>query len=162
MATKVRSSSASSSTTAAGDARPQNDTTVSKAGSRIPRIGAAGSQIVFDAAALLDEEVAAGIVAAKKMQKRFQKERRVDPDDFKEVLQRFQGDAHQVVGLLKQQFEELNSHQNSETVARLLGNAHNLIDLVVGMVDIGAEVANELIRSNLPAPAKSGRAKRER
>jgi hypothetical protein len=146
MATKVRSSS----------------NPASKARSRIPRIGKATSQIVFDAASLLDEEVAAGIVAAKKMQQRFQKERRVDPDDFKEVLQRFQGDAHQVVSLLKQQFEELNSQENSETVARLLGNAHNLIDLVVGMVDIGAEVANQLIQTNLPAPADASRAKRPR
>jgi hypothetical protein len=125
-------------------------------------MGKATSQIVFDAASLLDEEVAAGIVAAKKMQKRFQKERRVDPDDFKEVLQRFQGDAHQVVSLLKQQFTELSSHENSETVARLLGNAHDLIDLVVGMVDIGAEVANQLIQTNLPAAANARRGKRTR
>jgi hypothetical protein len=161
MATKVRSSSASSST-APGDTDRAGNATSSKPGSRIPRIGKASSQIVFDAASLLDEEVAAGIVAAKKMQKRFQKERRVDPDDFKEVLQRFQGDAHQVVGLLKQQFTELSSHENSETVVRLLGNAHDLIDLVVGMVDIGAEVANQLIQSNLPAPANASRGKRTR
>jgi len=162
MATKARSSSAGSSKPIGGDAYPEGNATLSKAASRIPRIGKASSQIVFDAASLLDEEVAAGIVAAKKMQKRFQKERRVDPDDFKEVLQRFQGDAHQVVSLLKQQFAELNSHENSETVARLLGNVHNLIDLVVGMVDIGAEVANQLIQTNLPAPANARRGKRTR
>src|SRR6185369_6032836 len=120
MATKARSSS----TPTGNDPERAGSAAPSKPGSRIPRMGKATSQIVFDAASLLDEEVAAGIVAAKKMQKRFQKERRVDPDDFKEVLQRFQGDAHQVVGLLKQQFTELNSHENSETVVRLLGNAH--------------------------------------
>jgi hypothetical protein len=162
MATKVRSSSASSSKPPGSDADRAGNATSSKPGARIPRMGKATSQIVFDAASLLDEEVAAGIVAAKKMQKRFQKERRVDPDDFKEVLQRFQGDAHQVVSLLKQQFTELNSHENSETVARLLGNAHDLIDLVVGMVDIGAEVATQLIQTNLPAPANASRAKRAR
>lgn len=39
-------------------------------------------RIVQDAAALLDEELAAGIVAAKQVQKRFRKERRIDPQDF--------------------------------------------------------------------------------
>jgi hypothetical protein len=156
MATKASSSGARRSKTPGGEA------TLSKGASRIPRMGAATSQIVLDAASLLDEEVAAGIVAARKMQDRFQKERHVDPDDFQEVLQRFQGDAHQVVGMLKQQFATLNSNENSETVSRLLANAHNLIDLVVGMVDIGAEVANQLIQSNLPAPTNARRGKRSR
>jgi hypothetical protein len=162
MATKARSSNARSSKATSSDAYREGNAPLSKAASRIPRMGAATSQIVLDAALLLDEEVAAGIVAAKTMQERFQKERRVDPDDFQEVLQRFQGDAHQVVSLLKQQFADLSSHENSETVTRLLGNAHNLIDLVVGMVDIGAEVANQLIQTNLPAPANANRGRRSR
>jgi len=48
---------------------------------------------VKDAAALLDEELAAGIQAAQQVQQRFRKQGRIDPADFSDALQRFQADA---------------------------------------------------------------------
>ena len=57
---------------------------------RLKQISKSSSQIVKDAAVLLDEEIASGIVAAKQVQQRFQKERRINPTDFKDALTRFQ------------------------------------------------------------------------
>lgn len=114
------------------------------------QISKASSQIVKDAAALLDEEIAAGILAARKMQQRFAKERRIDPTDFKEALHRFQSDAHEVVNLLNDQVAELRSEENAELVTRLIGNTHDLLDLVVGVVNMGAEIADELVQANMP------------
>ena len=71
---------------------------------------------------LLDEEIAAGIVAAKQVQQRFQKERRIDPRDFREALQRFQRDGHEVVDLIDHQLAELRSKENAELTTRLLHN----------------------------------------
>lgn len=114
------------------------------------QIGSSSSQIVKDAALLLDDEIAAGIVAAKQMQTRFQEERRIDPGDFKEALARFQGDAHSVIHLLDAQGEGLRSDENREIFSRYMNNAHSLIDLAVEMVNMGSEVANHLIQqSNL-------------
>jgi len=48
---------------------------------------------VKDAAALLDEELAAGIQAAQQVQQRFRKQGRIDPAVFSDALQRFQADA---------------------------------------------------------------------
>lgn len=116
---------------------------------RFKQISKSSSQIVKDAAVLLDEEIASGIVAAKQVQQRFQKERRIDPGDFKDALTRFQGDAHDVVNLLNDQFAEMRSDENAELVKRFTGNAHNLLDLVVELVNTSAEIADQLAKSNL-------------
>ncbi len=122
---------------------------------RVKQISKSSSQIVKDAAALLDEEVAAGIVAAKQMQQRFQKERRIDANDFKQALQKFQGDAHEVVTRLNDQLGELGSEDNAELVKRLVNNTHDVVDLAVEMVNMGAEIANQLVQSNLQRRVKN-------
>jgi len=126
--------------------------TFQKRGQRFGQIGATTSQIVMDAAALLDEEVAAGIVAAKRVQERFQKERRIDPADFSEALQRFRSDAHDIVNTLNDQFTRLRSPENDELIGRLLKDTHNLLDLAFGIVDTGAEIASQLAQSKLNRP----------
>lgn len=116
---------------------------------RLKQISKSSSQIVKDAAGLLDEELASGIVAAKQVQQRFQKERRINPGDFKDALTRFQGDAHDVVNLLNDQFAEMRSDENAELVKRFTGNAHSLLDMVVELVNTSAEIADQLAKSNL-------------
>jgi len=128
---------------------------------RIERVGNATSHIVTEAAALLDEEVAAGIVAARRMQRRFEKERRLDPADFQDALGRFQRDAHEVVTLLHRQFTGLQSDENREVIGKLVENSHDLLDLVVGLVNIGTDLGNQLIQKTLPPqPPKRGRPQR--
>ena len=100
--------------------------------------------------ALLDEEIAAGIVAANQVRQRLQKERRIDPRDFREALQRFQRDGHEVVDLIDHQLAELRSKENAELTTRLLHNAHDLLDLAVGLVNMGAEIAGQVAQANLP------------
>lgn len=129
----------------------------SSAAPRIAQISSATSQIVKEAGAVLDEEMAIGIVTAKKMQDRFDSERRVDSNDFKEALQRWQNDGHELVSLVDQQIVELRSDQNIDLTNRLLANFHNLLDLAVGLVGTGTDVANQLIERNFPrteAPAE--------
>lgn len=116
---------------------------------RLDRMGAATSEIVREAAALLDEEVAAGIVAARKIQERFQRERRIDPADFQESLQRLQADAHELVNVLNRELTGESSGANAKLVSRLLSNAHDLVDVLVGVVNMSAGLANELAEANL-------------
>jgi hypothetical protein len=128
---------------------------------RLTKIGDSTAQIVKDAATLLDEEVAAGIVAARQMQQRFQKERRIDPGDFNKALQKFQGDAHDLVALLNHQIDGLSSQENAELAKRLVNNTHDVIDLAVELINLGTEITNQLVESNLPRSGRSG-AKRSR
>jgi hypothetical protein len=100
----------------------------------IGQISGATSQIIREAGALLDEEMAIGMVAARRMQERFEKERRLDTADFKDALQRFQSDGHELVNLVDQQLAELRSPENAELTERLMRNVHDLLDLTVGLV----------------------------
>jgi len=119
---------------------------------RFKGIGRASSQIVRDAAALLDDEMAAGVVAARNMQQRLEKERRIDRADFSEALQRFQGDAHEVLTLVSEQLGELKADDNAELLSRFTRNTHDLLDVVVGVVSLTGEIAGQLAAANLPKP----------
>ena len=123
---------------------------------RFQEIGDSTARVVQEAAALLDEEVAAGIVAAKKVQQRFQAERRVDPADFKEALQRFQSDGHQIIDALNRQVVEMQSSRNAELRDRLIQRTHDLLDLMVGFVHVAADVANQLVEGASAKPDASG------
>ena len=120
------------------------------------------SQIVKDAAALLDEELAAGIVAANQVQRRFRKEGRIDPADFSNALQRFQADAHEVITLLNDRLNEMRSQENFDLVKNLVNRSHDMVDLAVEMVNSSAEVATQLANSPIVKKNLGRRAGRKR
>lgn len=117
---------------------------------RLQQMSKGSSQIVKDAAALLDEEMAAGILAAKQMQQRFRKEKRIDPGDFREALLKFQGHAHEVINQLKERVSETSAQENAELIGHFVNNTHDLLDLTVEMVNTSAEIADRLMQSDLP------------
>lgn len=129
---------------------------------RFKQIGKSSSQIVMDAALLLDEEIASGIVAAKQVQQRFARDRRIDPNDFKGALKKFQGDAHQMVNMLNGQFAGVRSRQSTQLVNRFTRNTHNLLDLVVELVNTGAKIADQLAQSRLKKNQGAGNGKTRR
>jgi hypothetical protein len=90
------------------------------------------------------------------VQQRFQKERRINPGDFKDALTKFQGDAHQVIDQLNEQFAAMSSRDTADLMNRFAGNTHSLIDLVVELVNTGAEVADQLAQSNLSKKQEAG------
>jgi hypothetical protein len=128
---------------------------------RFKQISRSSSQIVKDAAVLLDEEIAAGIVAAKQMQQRFQKERRIDPAVFKSLIKKFQSDAHEVVNLFSDQIAELRSKENAELVDSLVRRAHDALDLATEVFVMSADMAAKALQSRLhkKRPARNARRK---
>lgn len=129
---------------------------------RFEQMSKSTSQIVKDAAALLDEELAAGVVAANQVQKRFRKEGRVDPADFSDALQRFQADAHEVITLLNDRLNDMRSDENFEVVKNLVNRSHDMVDLAVEMVNSSAEVATQLANSPIVKKNLGRRAGRKR
>ncbi len=127
-----------------------NTTKPDQGSERIRQISKVSSQIVKDAAVLLDEEIAAGIVAAKQMQRRFRNERRIDPSDFKEAIQQFQLHAHEVVNQLNERASDMGSHENQEILRRLVSRGHDLLDLTVEVFNMGAELADQLVQAKVP------------
>lgn len=133
-----------------------------KGSERIKQISKVSSQIVKDAAVLLDEEIAAGIVAAKQMQRRFQKERRIDPSDFREAIQQFQEHAHEVVNQLNERVSDMGSQENQEILRRLVSRGHDLLDLTVEVFNMGAELADQLVQPKVPKKNATKQAKRKK
>ena len=129
---------------------------------RLQQMSQGTAQIVKDAAALLDEELAAGIVAANQVQRRFRRERRIDPADFSNALQRFEADAHEVITLLNERLDEMRSDENFAVVKNLMNRSHDMVDLAVEMVNSSAEVATQLANSPLAKQAMGRRAGRKR
>ena len=152
MATRTNKSSASSRKSGATPRKQSGAAGKQTASAKrhFDEISNATSEIVKQAGAVLDEEMAIGIGTAKKMQDTFDKDRRLDSADFKEALQRFQSDGHELVNLVDQQIVELRSDENVDLTNRLMSNVHNLLDLAVGLVSTGTEIANQLIEKNLP------------
>jgi hypothetical protein len=62
------------------------------------------SQIVEQAASILEEELAAGIVAAKKAEEKFVNVREIRSGDPNDVFQRFRRDSHEVLELFLDAF----------------------------------------------------------
>ena len=129
--------------------RTQKKTAGSEDANRFERISQNTADIVRTAAELLDEELASGIVAARRMQQRFAEERRIDPRDFRAAAQKLQSDAHGFIGLLETQLREMRSNENAELMQRLVGQSHGLIDLFFDLTSTAAEVANQLAQSTL-------------
>jgi hypothetical protein len=129
---------------------------------RFEQVSKSTSQIVKDAAALLDEELAAGIVAADQVQRRFRKEGRVDPADFSNALQRFQADAHEVITLLNDRLSEMRSDENFAVVKNLVNRSHDMVDLAVEMVNSSADIATQLANSPIVKQNLGRRASRKR
>jgi hypothetical protein len=130
--------------------------------SRFEDVSKSSAQIVKDAAALLDEELAAGITAAKQVQQRFRKEGRIDPADFGDALQRFQADAHEVIALLNDRLNEMRSDENYQVVKKLVDRSHDLVDVAVELVNGSAEIANQLANSSIVKESTGRRAGRKR
>ena len=133
----------------------------SDSSTKLGSIGENTSQIVRDAASLLDEELTAGIVAARQVQQRFRKERKISSDDFKGALQKFQTDANQVITMLDDQFEQMQSGKNAQLFKSLVSNAHDLLNLAVEFVNTGTDLANQLIQKS-PLRKEERRDRRKR
>jgi len=134
---------------------PQTDVNVTPG--RMKNMSKSASKIVKDAAEILDDELAAGVVAAKQVQDRFRKERRVDPKDFESALQKFKADAHEVLTLVGDQLESAGSKDNADLTRSLMGKTHDVLNLTIEMINIGAELADQLAQKTKPSTG-SGRA----
>ena len=112
------------------------------------RLLGGGVELVRSAAVLLDQELAVGVTAAKAVQQRVQRERRVDAADFREALQRFQANGRELVTAISSQLDGSKLTQNVELAKRFIAKANDLVDLTVGVVGTSAELANEFVQAN--------------
>jgi oligoendopeptidase F len=128
---------------------------------QLQRLGHNASAIVKAAAELLDEELAAGIVTAKQMQKRFRDERRVDAKDLRPALDRLTTDAQGLLSVLEEQFGPTQSKETTATIRRFLGQSQSLLQVVFELVGTATEVATQLANAQLASASRERRREAE-
>jgi hypothetical protein len=116
-------------------------------GGRFKGLGDSASQVVQQAAAVLEEELAAGIVAGKRVEERFRKERRVDEADIADVVERFRQNAHEMVEVVGERIGELQSDATQDLAKRFLTDAHDVLDAVANLANLAPEIVNRLVKT---------------
>ena len=111
---------------------------------KIQDLGPGGAEVVRKATDVLESELATGLAAAQKVQRRFRDEKKVDPADLQEALSRFREDGHQEVDLARSLTDELRSDSTNELAQRLFKDAHEALDLALGLVDLAPDLINRL------------------
>lgn len=111
---------------------------------KIQDLGPGGTEVVRKATDVLESELATGLAAAQKAQKRFREEKRVDLADLQDALSRFRDDGHQVVDLARSLTGELRSDSTNELTQRLFKDAHDALDLALGLVELAPDLINRV------------------
>jgi hypothetical protein len=114
---------------------------------KLQKLAGTADQFIEEAARLLDEEMAAGIVAAQRVQRRFRLERRIDQTDFKEAFEKFQSHAHDMVSVVGQRVEMFRSPEVQKSAERFVNHAHGILDLFAEMISTGAELADQIAQA---------------
>ncbi|HSK80213.1 MAG TPA: hypothetical protein VLQ45_27410 [Thermoanaerobaculia bacterium] len=110
----------------------------------IEELAPGSAEVVRRATDVLESELTTGIAAAQKAQRRFREERKVEAADLQEALSRFREDGHAVVDLARNLTAELRSDSTNELAQRLFKDAHEALDLALGLVDLAPDLINRL------------------
>lgn len=110
----------------------------------IEELAPGSAEVVRRATDVLESELTTGIAAAQKAQRRFREERKVEAADLQEALARFREDGHAVVDLARNLTSEMRSDSTNELTQRLFKDAHDALDLALGLVDLAPDLINRL------------------
>jgi hypothetical protein len=102
------------------------------------------STAVRQAVSVLENELSSGLADVRKIERRFTKEHRIDQKEFDAVLKRFQTNAHELIDVAAARVADLSSPDVQDLSQRLTHDAHQLFDVVIGMVGMAPEIMNRL------------------
>ena len=111
-------------------------------------LGKTASQVIQEAAAVLEEELAAGLVAARKVSRRLKDEQRFEKEDFAEALKRFHSTGQELIEIARARMHDLHSDATQELSQRFLNDAQGALDVVVDLIAVGPELANRFLKSS--------------
>jgi hypothetical protein len=125
-------------------------------GERVKESGSETSDAVQRAASVFEEELAAGLAGAEKLEQRFRAEHRIDPDELNTIVQRFRDDGHNVIEVLAERLGDFQSEDMRSLAQRFTKDAHGLLDTFANLVNLAPDVVNRLTEQRGPAVEKPG------
>ncbi|MET8698719.1 hypothetical protein ABZW10_07615 [Kitasatospora sp. NPDC004723] len=109
---------------------------------RFSELGEQGSRAVMEAAAVLERELAAGLADARAATERLTGEHRVDQEEFDRLVRRVSENTHQLIDAVSERVLANTTGEVSEHTQRLTANAHDVLDLLLGLGSLVPGLAN--------------------
>ncbi|GGM10544.1 MULTISPECIES: hypothetical protein [Micromonospora] len=122
---------------------------------RFEKVAEEASETVTHAASVLEEELAAGIASARRLEEKLSADRRVDPEAFDELVTRVRADGHALIDTVVGQLK-MADDRRGEVVRRYTSDAHEVLDGVLNLARLVPDLANGLVdRVPPPGPQRS-------
>jgi hypothetical protein len=125
---------------------PAGDTS----GERVKESGSEASEAVQHAASVFEEEIAAGLAGADRLEQRFRAEHRIDPDELNTIVQRFRDDGHNVIEVLAERLGDFQSEDMRSLAQRFTKDAHGLLDAFANLVNLAPDIVNRVTDQHGP------------
>jgi hypothetical protein len=88
----------------------------------------------------LEEEIAAGIVAAKQVESSLVNQTAFNHREFDAVLKRLGKDAHDIINLIGSRARESSSTDTVQLAKRFESDAHDVVEMVANLLSIAPEL----------------------
>jgi hypothetical protein len=113
-------------------------------GQRLEEAGDEASKAVRRAADVLEREVSAGLDESRRMERVALDNRRLDPEQLRQVADRFRRNAHDLIDMVGNRVVEMTGDDTRDLSRRLSGDAHSLLDALVDLAEVAPDVVNSL------------------
>lgn len=109
--------------------------------------GASTSDMIQKAAVILEEEVAAGLQAAKEVEHSMRESGEFRSDSFDDIVVRLRKDAHDVVNIIGEQVNQMRSEEFDDLSHRFQKDAHEAVDVLLNVVTSAPSIINRLLQA---------------
>jgi hypothetical protein len=123
---------------------------------RFDSVGEETSTAVTHAASVLEEELAAGLATARRLEERLTAERQVDPEALDDLVTRVRKDGHALIDTVAAQLPMAEGDARTEVVRRYTTDAHDVLDTVLNLARLVPDITNGLL-NRLTTEAPSAR-----
>jgi hypothetical protein len=120
------------------------------------RVAREASEVVKQAASILQKELTDSSGLASEMQQKFRDTRRVDHGEFKVLADRVRKDVHDLIAIASEMFSELRTEEVQSLVTRISTDAHDVVDTAMNLVEHTPDAATRFAGLGFTTPVPSG------
>lgn len=122
--------------------------TRSRSNPKVQKVGAIASDVIQTAAGVLEDELAAGIAAARPVAERFSKSLSVDEGELEQVVAHVRKNVHDLVDLIDARMSDLRSEQVQSLSSSLINDAHDITDVLMNLLGAAPALVSRTVGSD--------------
>jgi hypothetical protein len=116
----------------------------------LKELGASTSEMIQKAASVLEEEVAAGMVAAQEVERYAREDGEFPAEEFNEIMERLRTDVHEFVSIVSKQVNEFRSRDYDDLAVRFEKDAHGAADVILNLMNLAPELVDRMLKTEEP------------